>query len=146
MRHDLRLAVRALLRAPLASSLAILCLALGIGTNATMFSVVSTTMIRPLPFRDADRLVTVWSTQPAGGVRRGGSSFPDLVDYRQQAHRARRPGGCRGAQPHVLDTDEPERVLGAAVSWRLFSMLGIAPRPGTRFLRPPTTAPEPRRS
>src|SRR5512145_3185287 len=84
MLHDLRLAFRALLRAPLASGLAITCLALGIGTNATMFSVVSTTMLRPLPFAHAERLVTVWGTQPQGGVRRGGSSFLDLVDYQEQ--------------------------------------------------------------
>jgi putative ABC transport system permease protein len=133
MRHDLRLAVRALRRSPLASSLAILCLALGIGTNATMFSVVSTTMIRPLPFRDADRLVTVWSTQPAGGVRRGGSSFPDLVDYQQQSTALDTLAGLEGRSLTFSDTDEPERVLGAAVSWRLFSMLGIAPALGRDF-------------
>ena len=133
MRHDLRLAVRALLRAPLASSLAILCLALGIGTNATMFSVVSTTMIRPLPFRDADRLVTVWATQPAGGVRRGDSSFLDLVDYQQQSSALDTLAGLEERSLTFSDTDEPERVLGAAVSWRLFSMLGIAPALGRDF-------------
>ena len=133
MRHDLRLALRALLRAPLASSLAILCLALGIGTNATMFSVVSTTMIRPLPFRDADRLVTVWATQPAGGVRRGDSSFLDLVDYQQQSSALDTLAGLEERSLTFSDTDEPERVLGAAVSWRLFSMLGIAPALGRDF-------------
>ena len=133
MLHDLRLALRALLRAPLASSLAILCLALGIGTNATMFSVVSTTMIRPLPFRDADRLVTVWATQPAGGVRRGDSSFLDLVDYQQQSSALDTLAGLEERSLTFSDTDEPERVLGAAVSWRLFSMLGIAPALGRDF-------------
>lgn len=133
MLHDLRLATRALLRAPLASGLAVLCLALGIGTNATMFSLVSTMIIRPLPFRDAERLVTVWSTQPGAGVGRGGSSFLDLVDYQQQATAIDSLAGVEGRSLTFSDSDEPERVAGAAVSWRLFSMIGIVPALGRDF-------------
>jgi predicted permease len=133
MLHDLRLAFRALLRAPLASGLAITCLALGIGTNATMFSVVSTTMLRPLPFASAERLVTVWSTQPQGGVRRGGSSFLDLVDYQEQSRALDVLAGVSGRSLTFSDTDEPERVQGAAVSWQLFSMLGVIPALGRDF-------------
>ena len=84
MGHDLRLAVRALVRQPLASLVVIVCLAVGIGANASMFSVVNATILNLLPFRDADRLVTVSSTQPEGGVRRGGTSFADLRDYQEQ--------------------------------------------------------------
>lgn len=133
MPHDLRLALRGLVRAPLASVLAIACLALGIGTNATMFSVLSTTVLSPLPFRDADRLVTVWSTQQQGGVRRGLTSFLDLQDYQEQAAAFETLVGVEGRSLTFTDTDEPERVLGAAVSWRLFSMLGIAPALGRDF-------------
>ena len=127
MLHDFRLALRGLVRAPLASTLAIVCLAVGIGTNATMFSVVSTTLVEPLPFPDADRLVTVSSTQQEGGVRRGGTSFLDLQDYQEQASGFDTLAGVQGRSLTLSDTDDPERVLGAAVSWRLFSMLGSTP-------------------
>ncbi|HTM31390.1 MAG TPA: ABC transporter permease [Vicinamibacterales bacterium] len=133
MLHDLRLALRGLVRAPLASILAITCLALGIGTNATMFSVVSTTLIDSLPFRDSSHLVTVRSTQPEGGVRRGNVSFPDLRDYQEQATAFESLSGLQSRSLTFSDTDEPERVQGAAVSWRLFSMLGVAPALGRDF-------------
>jgi putative ABC transport system permease protein len=133
MLHDFRLALRGLVRAPLASTLAIVCLAVGIGTNATMFSVISTTLVEPLPFPDADRLVTVSSTQQEGGVRRGGTSFLDLQDYQEQATGFDTLAGVQGRSLTLSDTDEPERVLGAAVSWRLFSMLGITPAIGRDF-------------
>ena len=140
MGHDLRLAVRGLVRQPSASLLVIICLALGIGTNASMFSVVNGTMLNPLPFREAARLVTVWSTQPEGGVRRGGTSFPDLRDYQEQAAAFDTLAGVQGRSLTFSDTDEPERVLGAAVSWRLFSMLGIAPALGRDFTESDDTA------
>jgi predicted permease len=133
MLHDLRLAFRALLRAPLASGLAILCLALGIGTNATMFSLVSTMIIQPLPFRDAERQVTVWSTQPGGGVDRGGTSYLDLVDYQEQITTLDSLSGVESRSLTLSDGGEPERVLGAAISWRLFSTLGIVPALGRDF-------------
>jgi len=133
MRHDFRLALRGLARAPLASVLAVVCLALGIGTNATMFSVLSTTLIDALPFRAPDELVTVHSTQPEGGVRRGGTSFPDLRDYQEQASAFEALAGVQTRSLTFSDTDEPERVLGAAVNWRLFSMLGVAPALGRDF-------------
>jgi putative ABC transport system permease protein len=131
--RDIRLAVRGLVRAPLASAMAIVCLALGIGTNATIFSVVQNTVLDPLPFREADRLVNVWSTQPEGRVRRGATSFLDLQDYEQQSRALDVVAGVEGRSLTFSDTDEPERVLGAAVSWRLFSMLGIAPALGRDF-------------
>jgi predicted permease len=131
--RDVRLAARGLIRAPLASALAVACLALGIGTNATIFSVIEGTVLNPLPFRDADRLVTVWSTQPDGGIRRAGVSFLDLRDYQAQSRVVDALAGVQQRSLTLSDTEEPERVLGAAVSWRLFSMLGIAPAMGRDF-------------
>ena len=98
-----------------------------------MFSVVSTTLIDSLPFRDSSHLVTVRSTQPEGGVRRGNVSFPDLRDYQEQATAFESLSGLQSRSLTFSDTDEPERVQGAAVSWRLFSMLGVAPALGRDF-------------
>lgn len=133
MVHDLRLALRGLVRAPLASVLAIVCLALGIGANASMFSLVGTTMLNPLPFRDPERLVTVWSTQAGGGVSRGLTSFLDLSDYQEQARGFASIAGVQGRSLTFSDMDEPERVVGAAVNWQLFSMLGLVPALGRDF-------------
>src|SRR5688572_16123432 len=121
--QDLRLALRSLWKSPMATGLAMVCLALGIGTNATMFSVVSGTLLDPLPFRDPSQLVTIWSTQPESGVRRGGLSVPDLRDYEAESRAIEAVAGVDGRSLTFSDTDEPERALGAAVGWRLFSML-----------------------
>ncbi len=131
--YDLRLAFRGLVRAPLATTLAVACLALGIGTNATMFGMVSGLLLKPLPFRDADQLVTVTSRQPQGGVNQGGLSYLDFTDYQEQSQTLSAMAGVEGRSLTFSDTDEPERVLGAAVSWRLFSLLGIAPALGRDF-------------
>ena len=121
------------MRAPLAVGLAVLCLALGIGTNATMFSVVSGLLLNPLPFRDPSRLVTVWSTHAEGGVNRGATSYLDLRDYQEQSRAFDALAGVEGRSLTFSDTDEPERVLGAAVNWQLFSMLGVVPALGRDF-------------
>jgi putative ABC transport system permease protein len=131
--QDLRLALRSLRKSPVATALAMACLALGIGTNATMFSVVNGTLLNPLPFRDAGRLVTLESTQPARGIHQGGLSVPDLQDYQDASRALETLAGVASRSLTFSDSDEPERVLGAAVSWRLFSMIGIAPALGRDF-------------
>lgn len=131
--YDLRLALRGLLRAPLATGLAVLCLALGIGANASMFSLVHALILTPLPFADAERLVTVQSTNAGAGVRRGGTAYPDLVDYQAESRAVAPIVGVSNRSLTFSDTDEPERVRGSAVSWQLFSMLGIAPAIGRDF-------------
>ena len=131
--QDLRLAVRALWRAPLATALAMTCLALGIGTNATMFSVVSGTLLNPLPFPEPGEMLVVSATTPDGRRGRAGVSYLDLVDYQAQSGAFEALVGVQGRSLTFSDTDEPERVLGAAVNWRLFSMLGIVPALGRDF-------------
>lgn len=131
--YDLRLALRGLLRAPLATGLAMACLALGIGANASMFSVVNALILTPLPFTDADRLMTVQGTNASAGIRRSGTSYPDLVDYQAQSRAFAPIVGVSNRSLTFSDTDEPERVRGSAVSWQLFSMLGIRPAIGRDF-------------
>ncbi|MGE0816553.1 MAG: ABC transporter permease [Vicinamibacterales bacterium] len=131
--HDMRLALRALLRAPVAAGLAVACLSLGIGVNAAIFSIVQGTVLQPLPFKDAERLVTVWSTQPEGRVRRGAVSYQDFVDFRAGSRALDAMAGLHLRSLTFSDTDEPERVAGAAVSWPLFSMLGVTPALGRDF-------------
>ena len=131
--YDLRLALRGLRRAPLASGLAVVCLALGIGANASMFSVVHGLILTPLPFTDAERLVTVQGTNASAGIRRSGTAYPDLLDYQAQSRAFAPIVGVSNRSLTFSDTDEPERVRGSAVSWQLFSMLGVAPALGRDF-------------
>ena len=132
--QDLKYAVRSLSRAPVASAAAVLCLALGIGATATMFSVLDSTLLRPLPFAQPDRLMDLWSAQLEQGRRRTTVSYQDFVDWRASARSFEAMAGVQFRSLTFSDTDEPERVQGAAVSAGLFRLLGIAPVLGRDFV------------
>ena len=83
--QDLKYAVRSLARAPVATAAAVLCLALGIGATATMFTVVDSTLLRPLPFAHPERLTNLCSAQLEQGRQRTTVSYPDFVDWRANA-------------------------------------------------------------
>src|SRR5262245_29961433 len=85
MQADFRLAVRSLARNPGFASAAVLTLALGIGANTAIFSVVNAVLLRPAPFRELDRLVMVWETDRNSGTMREPASVPDFLDYRTQS-------------------------------------------------------------
>lgn len=132
--QDLRAALRSLTRSPLVSILAIACLGVGIGTNATMFSTVDASLIRPLPFAEPERLVTLQSSQPAAGIDETLVSYPDFIDWAEQSRTFERFAALSQRSLAFMDTEEPERVSGAVVSWALFSMLGIRPALGRDFI------------
>src|SRR5690242_5605252 len=81
----LRYATRSLIRRPTLSIVALVTLALGIGANTAIFSVVNTVLLKPLPFENPDRLVMVWSTAPTQGVSEGFASYPDFKDWQEQS-------------------------------------------------------------
>ena len=128
--QDVRYAARTLRRTPLLTSLAVLCLSLGIGANVSQFSVVHSTLVSPLPFTNPDALIDLWSTPPGGSGDRTTVSYPDYLDWRRDA---RTLAGLSAVSPRSLALGggaEPERVQGAAVSAGLFTMLGIVPALG----------------
>ena len=131
---DFRYAIRTLVTNPGFAAVAILCLALGIGVNSTMFSVVDTVEIRPLPFRDPARLVAVYTTRPGSGVDRGSVSYPDWREWKTRTHSFEELAGVGGRSLTLSDKDEPERFNGATVTWNLFPALGIQPILGRQFL------------
>ena len=128
--QDVRYAVRTLVRAPLLTGLAILCLALGIGANATMFSVVHSTLVQPLPFHDPERLVDLWSMRRTAGDSRLPTSYPDFLDWQRQATSFDALAAVQDRSLTLTGRGDSERVMGAAVSAGLFRMLGVVPALG----------------
>jgi putative ABC transport system permease protein len=133
---DLRTAFRALVARPAFTGVAVLTLALGVGANTTVFSVVDAVLIRTLPFPDADRLVAVWETVPARGQREAFLSFPNYWDYRDGT------GAFDELAAFFADPNsdvnltggvEPERVNVARVTANYFDVLGVRPALGRAF-------------
>ena len=134
---DLRYAIRTLMKSPGFSIVAIAALALGIGANTAMFSVVNAILIRPLPFPQSDRLVTIWQTNPAVakmGFPLAPTSVPDFQDWRAQAKSLEGASALEGWTANLTGHDEPERLSGARVSANLFSLLRIQPILGRAFV------------
>src|SRR5262245_51368080 len=138
--HDLRFAARTLLKNPGFAALTILCLALGIGVNSTIFSVVDTVAIRPLPFHDPDRLVGLYTTHQASGENRGNVSYRNLQDWKARSRVFAEIAGVTGRSLTLSDSDEPERFNGSTITANMFPMLGIQPILG-RQIRPEEDTP-----
>jgi putative ABC transport system permease protein len=121
--YDLRFAARMLLRNPAFTIVAVLTLALGIGANTAIFSVVNAVLLRPLPYAHPHELVTL----------RSYNSWPDLYDIQQQARSLEKIGAYANWQFDLLGNGEPEQVQAALVSLDLFDTLGVAPAFGRIF-------------
>jgi putative ABC transport system permease protein len=131
-----RYAARSLIRRPTLSVVALVTLALGIGANTAIFSIVSTVLLKPLPFEDPDRLVMAWSTAPTQGVNEGFVSYPDFKDWQEQAKGFERlatfwtfPNG----DVNLTGGAEPQRVSVARISTGFFEVLGVRPLHGRTF-------------
>jgi putative ABC transport system permease protein len=133
--QDLRFAVRILVKSPGFTLVAVLCLALGIGANTTIFSVVNAVLLRPFPYADPDRIVALDGTQPANDVRRGGVSYLDYRDLREQSRSFSQIAAYDNRSLAFSGSvgEEPERVLGAGISAGLFAILGEKPALGRNF-------------
>jgi putative ABC transport system permease protein len=135
--QDLRYALRTLTRWPGFTAVVVLTLALGIGANAAIFSVVNAVLLRPLPFEDPDRLVFVLGTPTDGDSAKvgRGSSYPDYADIRDRARSFTQLAVVSVAQTTVTGKSfEPSIVSGSPVSANAFATLGVAPALGRAFL------------
>ena len=132
--QDLRYAFRTLRRAPAFALVAVLVLAIGIGATTAMFSLVDTMLVRGLPYPQADRLVVlIGNVQRAGGVERRGNSYPDHVDWRARATSFEDMAAYTTLTATLQGADEPERLVGEAVSAPYFTLLGVSPTHGRVF-------------
>ena len=133
MIQDLRFGIRMLLKNPGFTLVAALTLALGIGANTAIFSLVNGVLLRPLPFHQPDRLAMLWTDDIKRNLREGATSYPNFIDWRSQSQIFSEMAIFSGNPLVLTDTDEPERVLGGFVSSNLFTLLGVKPALGQSF-------------
>jgi putative ABC transport system permease protein len=132
--QDIRYALRILAKNPGFTAIAILTLALGIGANTAIFSVVDAVLLRPLPFKNPERLVWVWGKFPLGD--QAAVSPPDFADYRAQNHVFDQLGACAFGDLllNLAGNDKPQQVKGKLVTTGFFETLGVQPLLGRTFV------------
>jgi putative ABC transport system permease protein len=133
--QDLKFAARMLVKNPGFTAVAVLTLALGIGANTAIFSVVNAVLLKPLPFQDADRLIFVSQTMTSNQATGVPVSFTKFEQIRQQNQTLEKVGVYYPLTFSLVTPREPEAVNGARVSDDFFSVLGVAPVRGRDFLR-----------
>jgi predicted permease len=130
--QDLRYAARKLARTPGFTAIAVLTLALAIGANSAIFSVIDGVILKPLPFFQPDRLTALPNSREGRGGRMP-SSVPDFADYRTQSHSFSALAGLARGTTNVTGGSEPERVPSVRVSANFFSLMGVPPALGRGF-------------
>jgi putative ABC transport system permease protein len=131
LRQDVRYGVRMLRRAPGFTAAAVITLGLGIGANTAIFTVVDAVLLRPLPYGDPDRLVTVGDRAPDGTSSSVG--FTTVVDWRARSQTFERFALMRSWMPTLVAAGEAEPVPAVRVSWNYFDMMGAHPALGRDF-------------
>src|SRR3954468_11325363 len=135
--QDLRAAVRALARKPGFALLAIVTLALGIGGNAAIFSMIDRVLLRALPYPRADRLVVPWEFSAEVQQKAGFETLPvspaDATDFRTRNTTFAGLAWVRSERFNLTGAGDPERLTGVRVSTDFFDVLGVTPAIGRRF-------------
>jgi putative ABC transport system permease protein len=131
--NDLKFAFRQLLKNPGFTAVAVLTLALGIGANTAIFSVVNGVLLRPLPYPEPDRLLMIFESNPKAGWLKFSVAPPNFVDWRAQNELLENLAAVIGANYSLTGEDKPERILGTRVSASLFKVLGVLPALGRGF-------------
>src|SRR5579863_9251949 len=138
---DVRYAVRVLAKAPGFSAVVVLSLALAIGANTSIFSIVNAFLLRPMPVDDPGRLVAIYVSAPNFGSNINGFSYPQLLDYRKQNTGIEEIMGSSGLPLSMTDGERPEVIWGEVVTGNYFSGLGLHPLAGRGFLPDEDQAP-----
>lgn len=137
LQQDLRYALRTLLKRPAFTAVAVLTLALGVGLNTAIFSVVNAALLKPFPFPDADELVSIYHSYPKINLLRASVSAPALRYYQENARSFESIGAYSGwqAPQNLTGIGNPERVMSVKVNADFFPTLGIAPQLGRFFAK-----------
>jgi putative ABC transport system permease protein len=129
--RDLQYAARLLLRSPGFAAIALMTLAVGIGANTAIFSVLHAVLLRPLPYSDPDRLVAIGDRSPDGSP--GNTGYTTFLDWRERTRAFDDMVLIRSWTPTLLERGEPERINAMRVSAGFFRMLGVTPALGRDF-------------
>jgi predicted permease len=129
---DVRYALRVLWKSPGFTLAAVLSLALGIGANTAIFTVIDATLLRALPYREPDRLVHLWETKPQQSFAQREASYPDYLDW-QKCGAFDGVAGYNSDSFTLTQNDAPERIAGAEVTPNFFGVLGVEPLVGRTF-------------
>src|SRR5262245_22369262 len=132
--QDIRYGLRMLLKSPSVSIVATIALALGIGANTAIFSVVNAVLLRPLPFPNSDALMSIFERDDTRGVVRGSYSFPNFFDLREQNHVFEHVASYHDSDFIMTGRGEPVHLQGGMVTADLFNVLGTTPMLGRTFL------------
>ena len=137
MLTDLKYAFRMLLKAPVFAVIAILTLALGIGANSAIFSVIDTVLLRPLPFKNPDEIVNIWGryANDSGNVRGNVHSFPDYVDLRDHSQAIAAMAAYTRTAGTLTNGEDAKYLEGIAITPEVFDVLGVPPLLGRAFTK-----------
>ena len=133
--RDLRFALRGLMRSPAFTAIAVLTLALGIGANTAIFSVINAVLLRPLAYSEPDQLVSLRARLLGRGRRDVQMSQPEYQDLLREVPAIRDLAAVWPININLTGSDEPERIQAAVVSYNYFSLLGVAPALGRDFTK-----------
>jgi predicted permease len=143
--QDLRYGLRTILKTPGFTTIAVLTLALGIGANTAIFSVVNALLLRPLPYPEAERLAVIATTMRRERIEVRSTSYPDFVSWRDQNTVFEQVAARTSNSFSLLSGNEPERINGELVSANYFSLLGVQAVNGRTFLAEEDRTPDTRR-
>ena len=132
--QDLRYGIRLLAKKPGFTLVVVMTLALGIGVNSAIFSVVNTVLIRPLPYKDAEQIAVVWETLPSIGLEENTPAPANYIKWREQNEVFENIAAFTVGFTNLTGAGEPERVDSLRVSASVFPLLGVEPMLGRTFL------------
>ena len=132
---DCKYALRMLVKSPVFTLIAVLTLALGIGANSAIFSVIDAVLLRPLPFPKPNELVAVWSQVARENSEKETESIPDYVDLRDQSKTLRALAAFTRTGSVLNRTEDSRQLYGVAITSDIFPALGVAPARGRPYTR-----------
>src|SRR5881628_3497378 len=133
MAQDVRYAVRTLRKSPGFTTTSVATLALAIGANTAMFSVLNAVLLRPLPYRSPEQLAMLWSEAPSQNLREGRSAYWNVEQWRSQSQSFADMAVFDAVSTTLTGADGPEQIVGGSISPNLLSLLGVQPAQGRGF-------------
>ena len=131
--QDLRYAIRTLLKRPAFTAIIVLALALGIGATTAIFSVVNGILLRPLPYKNPDRISMIWMDNKRLGMDQDWHSYPNFMEYKDQTQSFDDMAAFNSRSFNLTGAGDPVRVVGAWATASLFSVMGVDPALGRAF-------------